>query len=77
MHQRLDRALLVYAGDGTYQGAVMHGTDRALWSPNPQLWRPADGRPAPDTIPDPSLRALVTGLLDRPDSRRHCARCWP
>jgi hypothetical protein len=68
MHQLLDRALLVYTADGTYQGAVTHGTDAASWFPNPQSWRPADGPPAPDTIPDRYLRALVTGLLGRPDS---------
>jgi hypothetical protein len=69
MHQLLDRALLVYTADGTYQGAVIEGTDRALWSPSPELWRPADERPTPDTIPDPHLRTLIIGLLDRLDSK--------
>lgn len=67
MQQRLDRSLLVYSADGTYQGAVMRGADRALWSPNPEFWRPADGPPDPHTIPDPYLRALVVGLFARPD----------
>ena len=67
MHQRLDHALLVYTGDGTYQGMVIDGGDRALWSPNPEHWRPAQGPPDPRSIPEPHLRALATGLLDRPD----------
>ncbi|HEX4788124.1 MAG TPA: hypothetical protein VH372_06645 [Actinospica sp.] len=67
MHQRLDHALLVYTADGAYQGAATDGGDRALWSPDPERWRPAQSPPGPHSIPEPRLRALVTGLLGRPD----------
>lgn len=67
MHQRLDRALLVYSADGTYQGSVLDRGGKILWSPDPETWRPADGPPDPDSIPDTHLRALVLGLFGRPD----------
>ena len=67
MHQRLDRALLVYSADGAYQGAVLERETKILWSPNPEIWRPAEGTPDPDSIPDRYLRSLVNGLFGRPD----------
>jgi hypothetical protein len=73
----LDRSLMVYESDGSPLGEVIATPDRARWMPAPE--RPpaltnghgngnGDGRDAVD-IPNRHVRAVVTDLVGRADSR--------
>ena len=68
IHNRVDRSLLVYDGDGKMLGAVQAIPQSARqeeirWSKLPLRVQPADWRPGEADIPNPHLQGFVTGLL--------------
>jgi hypothetical protein len=65
----LDRGVLVYAPDGTPLGEVVTTADAARWLPAPEHAPPPHGGVPPIDIPNAHVRAVVAGIVERPDSR--------
>lgn len=68
IHNRLDRSLLAYDGDGKMLGTIQAipqsaKSEEIHWSTLPLRVQPADWHPGEAEIPNPHLRGFVTGLL--------------